>query len=140
MESIELTRVVDAPREDIEAAIADLEPFMRAAGFDEVTVDGDALTIAKAVGLLRISLDLECFEADDAVLAYRQLDGIFEEMRTWYYLEDAENGTEVRARTEFGLDAPGGGLLDATVIKRQRTKELEAQFDHLEAVCVEGRV
>lgn len=135
MESIELQRVVDAPRADVEAAIGDLEPFMRAAGFDEVTAEGDELTIAKAVGLLKISLDLECFEAEDAVLAYRQLDGIFEEMRTWYYLDDADGGVKLRVRTEFGLDAPGGGLLDATVIKRQRTKEIEAQFDHVEAVC-----
>jgi hypothetical protein len=138
MESIELSRIIDAPREEVEAAIDDLEPFMRAAGFDEVTVDSDRISIAKAVGLLRISLDLERFDADDTVLAYRQVDGIFEEMHTWYYLADVEGGTEIRARTDFGLDTPGGGLLDATVIKRQRSKELAAQFDHLEAVCGTG--
>lgn len=135
MQSIDVSRVIDAPRDDIEGAMHDLEPFMRAAGFDEVSVEGDQFTIAKAVGLLRISLDLEHFEAEGASLAYRQLDGIFSEMRTWYYLDDVAEGVEVRARTEFALDAPGGGLLDATVIKRQRGKELTAQFDYLKEEC-----
>lgn len=132
MESIEVSRVVDAPVAEVREAMADLEPFMRAAGFDEVTVEGDRLTIAKAVGLLRISLDLELFEDDESDLAYRQIDGIFEDMVTWYYLQEVDGGVEVRARTEFALDAPGGSILDATVIKRQRRKELTAQFDHLE--------
>ena len=132
METIELTHTVDAPREPVASAVDDLEPFMRAAGFDEVTLDGDELTIAKAVGLLRISLDLELFDEADTVLAYRQVDGIFEDMETRYWLENGDDGTTVRVETIFGLDAPGGSLLDATVIKRQRTKEIEGQFDYLD--------
>lgn len=132
MESIEVDRVIDAPAADIRTAMADLEPFMRAAGFDEVTVDGDHLGLAKAVGLLRISLDLEVFDDEESELAYRQVDGVFEDMVTYYYLDERDGATEVRARTEFALDLPGGSILDATVIKRQRRKELTAQFDHLE--------
>lgn len=132
METIELTHTIDAPRESVASAIDDLEPFMRAAGFDEVTLDGDELTIAKAVGLLRISLDLELFDDGDTVLAYRQVEGIFEDMETRYWLAGGDDGTTVRVETIFGLDAPGGSLLDATVIKRQRTKEIEGQFDYLD--------
>ncbi|MUV89509.1 SRPBCC family protein [Halapricum sp. CBA1109] len=132
METIELTHTVDASRESVASAVDDLEPFMRAAGFDEVTLDGDELTIAKAVGLLRISLDLELFDEADTVLAYRQVDGIFEDMETRYWLENGDDGTTVRVETIFGLDAPGGSLLDATVIKRQRTKEIAGQFDYLD--------
>jgi hypothetical protein len=133
MASVEHSRVVEADREAVRAAIEDVEPFMRAAGFDEVERDGADLRIAKAVGLLKISLDLRLLDEASAVLAYEQVDGIFEQMTTWYYLEDHPEGTLVRARTDFGLDAPGGALLDATVIKRQRRKELTGQFDYLEA-------
>jgi hypothetical protein len=132
MQSIEVSRVIDAPAGEVREAMADLEPFMRAAGFDEVTVDGDHLGLAKTVGLLRVSLDLELFEDEESPLAYRQADGIFEDMVTYYYLTERGDGVEVRAETEFALDAPGGSLLDATVIKRQRRKELTAQFDYLE--------
>lgn len=133
METLEVSRVVDATEDDLAALMTDLVPFMRAAGFDEVSLDGDELTIKKSVGLLRISLDLELFETADAVLAYRQQDGIFEEMTTWYYLDEHEDGIEVSARTDFALGAPGGSLLDSTIIRRQRRRELEAQFEYLQS-------
>lgn len=136
MKSITLTRTIAAPRERVEAEMADLEPFMRAAGFDEVTVEGETMTLAKAVGLLKISLELEILETD-AALAYEQREGIFESMRTTYELDEGEAGTTVTVETTFALDAPGGSLLDATVIKRQRTKEIEAQFDYLESAVEE---
>jgi hypothetical protein len=54
-------------------------------------------------------------------------------METRYELLERGGGTEVRATTEFAVDvALVGEILDATVIKRQRRKELEAQFDYLE--------
>lgn len=135
MKTIELSRVIDAPKDDVRAAIEDVEPFMRAAGFDEVDRDGDSLEIGKAVGLLKISLSLRLLDDPDAVLAYEQLDGIFEAMTTTYALSERDGGTEVSVRTAFELGAPGGSLLDGTIIKRQRTKEIEAQFEYLEQQC-----
>lgn len=45
-------------------------------------------------------------------------------------------GTEVVATTDCALDlAVVGEFLDATVIKRQRRIELEAQFDYLESIA-----
>ncbi|QCC52692.1 SRPBCC family protein [Halapricum salinum] len=132
MESITLSHVVDAPPSAVRDAIADVEPFMRAAGFDEVQLDGDRLAIAKAVGLLKISLSLRILDEPDAVLTYEQAEGIFESMITRYTVTDEDDGAEVTVRTEFALDVPGGSILDATVIKRQRRKEIEGQFDYLD--------
>lgn len=117
--------------------MADLGPFMASAGFDEVAVDGDTLEVANRVGVATIELTLEVID-DDAHLAYRQRDGIFEEMETRYVVAAADGGSEVTATTEFALDvALVGDVLDATVIKRQRRKELSAQFDWLESTTGE---
>ena len=132
MESITLSHVVDAPPSAVRDAIADIEPLMRAAGFDEVQLDGDRLEIAKAVGLLKISLSLRILDEPDATLTYEQVEGIFAEMVTYYDVETTDAGTTVTATTEFALDASlVGPILDATIIKRQRRKELTAQFDYL---------
>ncbi len=76
-----LTRTVPANPETVTALITDVEPFMLAAGFDEVTLDGDNLGIMNRVGLFEIELDLEIVETD-AVLRYEQRQGIFESMIT----------------------------------------------------------
>lgn len=132
METFILERTVDAPIENVREAILDLEQFMLAAGFDEVEIDGDLLNISKALGLLKISLTLRRTDDPDAVLSFKQIDGIFESM-TMSYLLTGENGkTVVTARTDFALDAPGGEILDATLIKRQRRREIEGQFDYLD--------
>ncbi|SDY75892.1 hypothetical protein SAMN05216564_10994 [Halopenitus persicus] len=69
-----------------------------------------------------------------------QQEGIFEAMTTSYTVTAADGGSEVTATTEFALDvAIVGDVLDATVIKRQRRRELEAQFDWLEAQTAEPR-
>jgi len=48
-------------------------------------------------------------------------------------LAETPQGTEVVATIGFALDVGlVGGLLDATIIKRQRRRELNAQFDALE--------
>nr|WP_256335738.1 hypothetical protein [Halopenitus persicus] len=61
-------------------------------------------------------------------------------MTTSYTVTAADGGSEVTATTEFALDvAIVGDVLDATVIKRQRRRELEAQFDWLEAQTAEPR-
>jgi carbon monoxide dehydrogenase subunit G len=134
MKSVTVSRTIDAPRSAIQTAIEDVEAFMLASGFDEVTVDGDVIDLVNRVGIATIQLTVERVDAPDAAFAYEQREGIFESMRTVYHLEDADGGTRIEATTEFSLDvALVGDLLDATVIRRQRRKELEAQFDYLEA-------
>jgi carbon monoxide dehydrogenase subunit G len=132
MERVSLTRTVPADPETVTDLITDVAPFMRAAGFDEVTLDGDDLAIENRVGLFEIELDLELVETD-AVLRYEQRQGIFESMMTEYTVEAVDAGTDVTATTEYSaLDLPVlGEMLDSTVISRQRTKELNRQFDWL---------
>jgi carbon monoxide dehydrogenase subunit G len=134
MRTVTVTRTIAAPAEAVREAILDVEPFMRAAGFDEVAVDGDAIHIGNRVGIATIELELERVDDPTAVLAYEQREGIFESMRTEYHIEAVTDGTRVEATTDFSLDvALVGDLLDSTIIRRQRRKELDAQFDHLEA-------
>ncbi|GAB3685061.1 hypothetical protein GCM10028857_14910 [Salinarchaeum chitinilyticum] len=173
MQSVTLTRTIDAQPGTVADAMDDLEPFMLAAGFDEVDVDGDAMHVANLVGIAEIELVLELVDEPGAALAYEQREGIFEEMVTSYAIEPVDasdevvaaddgadgvdvetdavdgdtdapdddteadpSGTEVTATTEFAMDVPlVGGILDATVIKRQRRTELAAQLDWLEANC-----
>ncbi len=146
MQSVSFSREIAAPEEPIRDAILDLGAFMRAAEFDEVTVadatveDGRAtggrIDIANSVGLLRIELSLAVVDRPGAVLAYEQREGVFETMTTEYRLAGAGSGTTITVGTEFALDASFvGPLLDATVIKRQRRREIESQFDHLEETC-----
>jgi len=137
METVSVSRTIPGSKAEIAAAMRDLEPFMKAAGFDEVTVDGEEFTIENSVGLLSISLDLRLVDRD-ADLAYEQVEGIFETMETRYVLEDAVDGTTVLATTDFALDASlVGPILDSTIISRQRRKELTDQFDYLEATVSE---
>jgi carbon monoxide dehydrogenase subunit G len=139
MESISLSRTIAAPLEEVRALIEDVESFMEAAGFDTVRLDGDSLTIENGFAIASIRLDLELVEDPEAVLAYQQVDGIFEEMYTAYELTETEAGTKVTARTDFALDVSVvGGFLDGTVIRRQRTRELREQFDYLEAEAGAG--
>lgn len=135
MQSVTTARTIDAPRAAIQTAMEDIEPFMLAAGFDDVTVEGDEIHLRNQVGIATIELTVERVDAPDAALAYEQREGLFESMRTVYHLEDAgAAGTRVEATTDFALDvALVGDLLDSTIIRRQRTKELEAQFDYLES-------
>lgn len=134
MESITLSRTFAAPPEAIRTLVEDVEPFMRAAGFSTVEVEGDDLTISKGFALARIKLELTLLDEPDTVLAYEQREGIFEEMWTGYTLEEVDDGCRLTVTTDFELDIAGvGAILDATIIKRERTKELTAQFDYLAA-------
>jgi len=134
MESITLSRTFAAEPEAVQDLVQDVEPFMRAAGFDTVRVDGDELQIEKGFALASVSLDLRLLDESETVLAYEQRDGVFEEMWTGYYLEETDEGCELTVTTDFALDVAGvGAILDATVIKRQRTRELTAQFDYIES-------
>ncbi|QZX99374.1 SRPBCC family protein [Halobaculum rubrum] len=136
MRSVTVSREIPASPDTVRKSILDIEPFTRAAGFDEVRVDGHQIEITNDVGVTEITLELDIVNDPDAVLAYEQREGIFEEMRTAYTLQPTDAGTEVRATTEFALDVPlVGEVLDATVISRQRRAELNAQFDYLETVA-----
>lgn len=135
METVTVSREIATSKNVVEDAIRDIEAFMRAAKFDEVTVDGDVVQIANHVGLLTIELTLELVDDPDAALVYEQLDGIFEEMETRYVVESADSGTTVAATTRFAVGASFvGPVLDATVVKRQRRVELNAQMDYLESL------
>lgn len=133
MNSVTLTRAFETTPDEVREAMNDIGPFTEAAGFDEVTVNGQRLEVANKVGPTTIELTLRLLEDSESDLAYEQEDGIFEEMTTVYKVSETETGSEVTATTEFALDvALIGDVLDSTVIKRQRRKELSAQFDWLE--------
>ncbi len=134
METVSVSREIGAPPDAVREKMQDIGPFMRAAGFDEVVVEGDRIDLTNGVGIATIELGLELVDDPDAALAYRQREGIFAEMVTRYTVEPTDSGTAVTAETEFAIDvALVGKLMDATVIKRQRRKELEKQFDWLAA-------
>lgn len=136
METVTIQRTIDAPPDAVRSAIRDLEPFMKAAGFDQVAVDGEVVSVTNQVGIATIRLTLEVVDDPDADLAYEQREGIFEEMRTTYTVASTAGGATVTATTQFAIDvAVVGDVLDATVVKRQRRKELTAQCDWLEEVC-----
>jgi hypothetical protein len=138
METVSLGRTIDASESVVRELVTDAGPFMEAAGFDEVTVEDDIVTITNHVGLLTIELVLRVLDTDD-VLAYEQENGIFSEMVTQYTLEETAAGVEIQATTEYALDIDVvGSLLDSTIIARQRKKELSAQFDYLEEVTGEN--
>jgi hypothetical protein len=132
MHSVSVSRTFDTDPEAVRAAMDDVAAFMRAAEFDEVSIEGDRLLIENRVGLFDIELVLELLDGD-ADLAYEQREGIFEAMRTEYRVEATGDGTAVTATTEHeAIDlAVLGPMLDSTVIERQRKKELHAQFDWL---------
>ncbi len=135
METVSLERTVDASPTAVRELVTDVGPFMEAAGFDGVTVADGVVEITNNVGLLTIELRLRLMDTDD-VLAYEQVDGIFEEMVTRYTVEEPDGpgeGVVVGATTEYSLDVDVvGSILDSTIIARQRRKELSNQFDYLE--------
>jgi len=138
MQTVTVSRRVDAATDRVRELMDDLEGFMFAAGFTDVTVDGDEMHLENQVGLATVELGLRIVERADAALAYEQSAGFFETMTTVYHLDGVDGGTEVTASTDFALDlALVGAVLDATVIKRQRRKELEMQFDWLEEQVAE---
>ncbi|WP_256301428.1 SRPBCC family protein [Haloarchaeobius salinus] len=133
MNTVSLSRSVEGSADSVRDAMADLEAFTEAAGFDGVVVDGDTVHITNHVGLLELTLDLVVTTDERETLELEQTDGIFESMTTRYTVTGDTESCEVTAETEFALDvAIVGQVLDATVIKRQRTRELVGQLDWLE--------
>ena len=132
MAVISLERVIEAPPEVVRPLMEDVERFMAAGGFDEARVEGDILTLVNRLGFARIQLTLEVLDDPEAVVAYRQREGIFDSMTTRYTLEPIDADSLVTAETEFSLGGIPGTVLDSTIIKRQRTREIKGQFDYLE--------
>lgn len=134
MNSVTLSRHLHADPDEVSRLVRDVGPFMRAADFDEVQVDGDEIRIANRVGIARMELTLDVVADPDAILAYEQRDGVFRSMRTVYDVAAEDGGARITATTEFAVDVSlVGDLLDATIIERQRRKELRSQFDWLAA-------
>lgn len=134
MKGVTVSRRIDATPSAVADAIDDREAFVRAAGFDEVDVDGDEIRVANRVGIKELELELVVVDRDGAALAFEQREGVFDEMWTTYALRPAADGdaTVVEAVTEFSLDVPVvGDILDSTVIRRQRRQEIRAQLDWL---------
>lgn len=141
MQSVTVSRQIDKSPQSLRVAIQDIEPFMRAAGFDSVTVHGNSIDVSNTVGIAEIELSLQIFDDSDNALSYEQVDGIFKEMRTKYTVNGSAKTSRVTATTEFAIDiALIGDFLDATVIKRQRKHELIAQFDYLETTTGDSAV
>jgi hypothetical protein len=133
MATVSVRRELDVDGETVRERVHDVEAFMRAAGFDEVRRDGRRVGVSNSVGPVTIELELDLYDDPDAELAYRQRECIFESMNTTYAVTDAGDATVVAAQTGFSFDvAVVGSALDATVIKRQRRRELNAQLDYLE--------
>lgn len=135
MQEVTVTRDLPADPDEVRSLVEDTQAFMDAAGFDAVRVDGDTVRIQNRVGLFDVELIVDVVDEEGAVLAYEQQEGIFEAMHTEYHLEETDGGTTITATTTFeAVDLPiVGQVLDATVVKRQRSSELNAQFDWLEA-------
>jgi carbon monoxide dehydrogenase subunit G len=131
-QSVSVSRTIPADPETVRDLVTDLERFMRAGGFSEVSVEDEEIYLRQNIDLGGIELDLQVVLDADVALAYEQIEGIFNEMRTEYELETVPEGTRIRARTEFELGGVFGSVLDATVVKRKRRSELNAQFDYLE--------
>jgi len=136
MEEVTVSRDVAADPESIREGFDDMAAFMGAAGFDEVDVEGNQIAVSRAIGLAELQLTLEVVETD-AELACEQIDGMFEEMRTTYHLDGGDDETTVTARTAFELGGVVGAALDATLIKRKRTQELEDQLAYLDRVATD---
>lgn len=132
MASVEVEWDIAAPPQAVRDAMSDVESFMYAAGFDEVHVEDDRLHLEMVLGIARMELNVRFLDDHPGVLAYEQVDGIFESMTTHYEVDATDSGSTIRGITEFRLGGVVGSILDATIIKRQRTREFESQFDWLE--------
>lgn len=133
MESVTVSRRLDAPPAAVREVVEDVEPFMAAGGFTDVTVEGARVDIENRLGLATLRLELEIVRNEDGVLLLEQRAGLFDHMMTRYSVSEDGEGSRLSATTEFEL---GGSLIgkamDSWVVRRQRVSELESQFDYVE--------
>jgi len=133
MASVERSRVLDADPDVVEELLTgDVEGLVTAAGYDSVSIDGERIEIEQRLGLATLSLTFRRRDDEDVSLALEQTAGHFETMWTEYDVQPAGDGTELTARTEFTLGGVAGSVLDETLVRRQRTTELDAQLDDVE--------
>jgi len=59
MDSVTLSRTIDASPTVVRESMNRLDQFMRASGFDEVHVDGETVRVANEMGIATIELTLE---------------------------------------------------------------------------------
>ena len=125
METVTVERTYDVGAETLSAAIADVEAFYDAAGF-EVAREGDHLELVKRLAVARFELDVRLRD-DDAALSYEMVDGPFDAMETRYLVDGVDGGSRLSIETTF--DAPSSGFgtfINGALIKRQRKGELDA--------------
>lgn len=138
MASVSRSRLVDASPAVVERAITEnVAALMRAAGYDSVRFEGGRLELEGTLGLASLSLTLREVDDADATLAFEQVDGHFERMITEYDVEPSDGGTTVSARTEFALGGTTGSVMDESLVRRQRGRELEAQLEYVERLVQE---
>ncbi len=131
MEKVRVSRSFEASGRRVRETVRkDVPAFIRASGFDSVTVEGDLYTVSRNIGLATFELTLERVESDE-LLEFEQIEGIFDRMWTEYRLEDQTHGCELVATTEFTLGKILGPVLDGTMINTQRVREFELQFDYV---------
>lgn len=133
METVTVKRAFEAPETLVhDIILEDIPAFIRASGFDSVTVDGESYTVSRDIGFATFELTLERIESEQ-LLEFEQVDGLFDRMWTEYRLDPTSEGCEVLARTEFTLGGVLAPVLDGTMIKTQRNREFELQFDYVES-------
>lgn len=138
MKTVSERRTFAAPPDRVRDLITeDVPAFVRASGFDDVTVEGEHITVSRDVGLATFQLTLAPIDGD-AALEFEQTDGLFEAMWTAYRVEPAPEGCTLSAETEFTLGGVLGPVLDATLIERQRRQEFDLQFDYVAEQLDEG--
>jgi hypothetical protein len=126
METVSVTRDFDAGTHHVRSILENVTAFFEAAGF-EVTRADDRLELTKQVALMQVELDLRLRDDESGVLAYEQIAGPFETMRTLYQVNPASTGSTLTIETSFEPPSTGfGTFLDDAVIKQQRRAELDA--------------
>lgn len=133
METVTVKRSLPASKSAVRELVrSDIPAFIRASGFDRVHVDGESYTVSRDIGFATFELTLDRVESE-SLLEFEQVEGMFDRMWTEYRLEAIELGCELIATTEFTLGGVLGPVLDGTMIKSQRTREFELQFDYVES-------
>ena len=133
METVTVKRSLPASKSAVRELVrSDIPAFVRASGFDRVHVDGESYTVSRGIGFATFELTLERV-ASESLLEFEQVEGIFDRMWTEYRLEETEQGCAFIATTEFTLGGVLAPVLDGTMIKTQRTREFELQFDYVES-------
>lgn len=132
METVTVSRTVDAAPERVRELVADVEPFMIAGGFTDVTVEDGVVHLENQLGFATMTLTV-ALRDDGAALSFVQQEGMFDEMDARYEVEPDGDRSRVVATTDFELGTTVvGDLLDGTIVRRQRIREIEGQFDYLE--------